>query len=68
MINHTENHSWILNPVFIILGTFLVVVLPLFFWSKQASLEQVSHARGSVIASAKTQSIQTVKRSAKLGS
>ena len=59
MINHTENHSWILNPVFIILGTFLVVVLPLFFWSKQASLEQVSHARGSVIASAKTQSIQT---------
>lgn len=59
MINHTENHSWILNPVFIILGTFLVVVLPLFFWSKQASLEQVSHARGTVIASAKTQSIQT---------
>ena len=59
MINHNENNNWLLNPVFMVVGTLLVIVLPLFFWSNQASLEQVSHARGSVIASAKTQSIQT---------
>lgn len=58
MIEKHEN-SWFLNPIVIILGTLFVIVVPLIIWSKQATLEQISHARGSVIASAKTQSIQT---------
>ena len=58
MIEKNEN-SWFLNPIVIILGTLFVIVIPLIIWSKQATLEQISHARGNVIASAKTQSIQT---------
>lgn len=59
MINNNENNSWFLNPMVIVLGTLFVVVIPILFWSKQAFLEQISHAKGSIIASAKTQSIQT---------
>lgn len=54
-----ENNSWFLNPIYIILGTLFLIVIPILFWSKQAYLEQISHANGIVIASAKTQSIQT---------
>jgi multidrug efflux pump subunit AcrA (membrane-fusion protein) len=58
MDNH-ENTRWFLNPIIIVVGTFLIIVLPAFFWSREAYLEQSSHAKGTVIASAKTQSIQT---------
>lgn len=58
MIEKDEN-SWFLNPIIIALGTLFIIVIPFIIWSQQASLEQIAHARGNVIASAKTQSIQT---------
>ena len=54
-----QNTSVFLNPLVIIFGTLFILVIPFFIWSKDAYLEQISHATGSVIASAKTQSIQT---------
>ena len=57
MINN--NSTIFLNPLVIIFGTLFILIIPFFIWSKDAYLEQISHATGSVIASAKTQSIQT---------
>lgn len=57
-MDNSEN-SWFLNPIIIVVGTLLTIVIPILIWSKQASLEQISHASGTIIASAKTQSIQT---------
>ena len=54
-----RNSSIFLNPLVIIFGTLFILIIPFFIWSKDAYLEQISHASGSVIASAKTQSIQT---------
>ena len=54
-----RNSSIFLNPLVIIFGTLFILVIPFLIWSKDAYLEQISHASGSVIASAKTQSIQT---------
>jgi multidrug efflux pump subunit AcrA (membrane-fusion protein) len=54
-----KNENIFLNPIFIILGSLFIIIVPLLYWSKQAYIEQISHAKGSVIASAKTQSIQT---------
>ncbi len=54
-----ENNSWTLNPIFIVLGMLFIVIIPILIWSKQAYLQQISHASGIVITSAKTQSIQT---------
>jgi HlyD family secretion protein/adhesin transport system membrane fusion protein len=54
-----RNSSIFLNPLVIIFGTLFILIIPFFIWSKDAYLEQISHATGSVIASAKTQSIQT---------
>ena len=54
-----QNTSVFLNPLVIIFGTLFILIIPFFIWSKDAYLEQISHATGSVIASAKTQSIQT---------
>jgi multidrug efflux pump subunit AcrA (membrane-fusion protein) len=47
-----------LNPVWIILGALLVIIVPFFIWASYARLDQISHARGQVIAVAKTQEIQ----------
>ena len=58
-MDNSENSSWFLNPINIVVGTLLIIVIPILIWSKQASLEQISHAMGTIIASAKTQSIQT---------
>jgi multidrug efflux pump subunit AcrA (membrane-fusion protein) len=56
----TENNSnIILNPLTIIFGTLIILIVPFFMWAKDANLEQISHATGNIIASAKTQSIQT---------
>ena len=54
-----NNSTIFLNPLVIIFGTLFILLIPFFIWSKDAYLEQISHATGSVIASAKTQSIQT---------
>ena len=54
-----RNSSIFLNPLVIIFGTLFILLVPFLMWSKDAYLEQISHATGSVIASAKTQSIQT---------
>ena len=54
-----NNSTIFLNPLVIIFGTLFILIIPFLIWSKDAYLEQISHATGSVIASAKTQSIQT---------
>ena len=54
-----NNSTIFLNPLVIIFGTLFILIIPFFIWSKDAYLEQISHATGSVIASAKTQYIQT---------
>ena len=54
-----NNSTIFLNPLVIIFGTLFILIIPFFIWSKDAYLEQISHATGSVIASAKTQSVQT---------
>ena len=54
-----NNSTIFLNPLVIIFGTLFILIIPFLMWSKDAYLEQISHATGSVIASAKTQSIQT---------
>lgn len=59
MTNNPYNSSILFNPLTIILGSLFILVIPFLIWSKDAYLEQISHATGSVIASAKTQSIQT---------
>lgn len=48
-----------LNPVWIIIGSLLIVIIPFFIWSSYAHIDQISHAQGQVIASAKTQEIQS---------
>jgi multidrug efflux pump subunit AcrA (membrane-fusion protein) len=58
-MENNENNSWISNPIFIVLGMFFIVIIPILIWSKHAYLQQISHASGIVITSAKTQSIQT---------
>jgi multidrug efflux pump subunit AcrA (membrane-fusion protein) len=47
-----------INPVWIILGALFVIIVPFFIWASYARLDQISHARGQVIAIAKTQQIQ----------
>lgn len=58
-MKNEENNSFIYNPLTIIFGVLFVIVIPILIWSNQAKLQQISHATGIVIASAKTQSIQT---------
>ena len=58
-MKNNENSSLTLNPIFIVLGMAFIVIVPILIWSKQAYLQQISHASGVVITSAKTQSIQT---------
>lgn len=48
-----------LSPAWIILGSLALVIIPFFIWASYARLDQISHATGNVIASAKTQQIQS---------
>ncbi|MDD5716940.1 MAG: HlyD family efflux transporter periplasmic adaptor subunit [Sulfuricurvum sp.] len=48
-----------INPVWIIIGSLLIVIIPFFVWASNARIDQISHAQGQVIASAKTQEIQS---------
>jgi multidrug efflux pump subunit AcrA (membrane-fusion protein) len=42
-----------------IFGTLFLVIVPFLIWSSLARIDQISHARGQVIAAAKTQQIQS---------
>ncbi|MDD2640764.1 MAG: HlyD family efflux transporter periplasmic adaptor subunit [Arcobacteraceae bacterium] len=48
-----------INPLVVIFGALCVVILPFLIWASFAKLEQISRAQGIVIATAKTQSIQS---------
>lgn len=48
-----------LNPLWIVFGSLLIVIVPFFTWASVAKIDQISHAQGQVIASAKTQEIQS---------
>jgi multidrug efflux pump subunit AcrA (membrane-fusion protein) len=48
-----------LNPLWIIFGSLFALIIPFLIWSSWATLDQISHAPGQVIATAKTQEIQT---------
>lgn len=47
------------NPVYIIFGILFGLIVPFIIWSSYAELEKISHATGNVIATAKTQEIQS---------
>lgn len=46
------------NPLWVVLGTLLLVIVPFLVWASYARLDRISHATGQVIATAKTQEIQ----------
>lgn len=48
-----------INPVLLIFGMFLFVVIPFIIWSNYSILEQRSSAHGQVIVTTKTQKIQS---------
>ncbi len=48
-----------INPLWMIFGTLSLVIIPFLLWSSNARIDQISHARGQVIAAAKTQQIQS---------
>jgi len=48
-----------LNPLWVVFGSLLVVIVPFAIWASNTNLDQISHAQGQVIASAKTQEIQS---------
>jgi multidrug efflux pump subunit AcrA (membrane-fusion protein) len=54
MNRNSENKFFI----FFIFAMLFVVIVPFVVWSYYARIDQISHAQGSVIASAKTQEIQ----------
>jgi multidrug efflux pump subunit AcrA (membrane-fusion protein) len=48
-----------LNPLVVIFGSLFVILIPFLIWASYAKLEQISRAQGMVIATAKTQEIQS---------
>jgi len=48
-----------INPLVVIFTALFVVLIPFLIWSSFAKLEQISRAQGIVIATAKTQAIQS---------
>lgn len=47
------------NPLWIIFGSLFLLIIPFLIWAQFATLDQISHAQGQVIATAKTQKIQS---------
>ncbi len=47
-----------INSRWIVFGSLFLLIIPFLIWSQFASLDQISHAQGQVIAVAKTQEIQ----------
>lgn len=48
-----------MSPLTIVFGSLFVVIIPFVVWASYSELDQISHAQGQVIASAKTQEIQS---------
>jgi HlyD family secretion protein/adhesin transport system membrane fusion protein len=48
-----------INPLMMIFGSLFLVIIPFVTWASYAEIDQISHAQGSVIATAKTQEIQS---------
>lgn len=48
-----------ISPLWIIFGSLFLLIVPFFIWASWAELDQISHAQGQVIATAKTQEIQS---------
>ncbi|MDD5053113.1 MAG: HlyD family type I secretion periplasmic adaptor subunit [Sulfuricurvum sp.] len=55
----SRSHKRLMNPIWIILGSLLIIIIPFFIWASYAQIDQISHAQGQVIATAKTQEIQS---------
>lgn len=58
MSSRTLPYKTHLNPLWVVFGTLLLVIVPFLVWASYARLDQISHATGQVIAAAKTQEIQ----------
>lgn len=48
-----------INPIFLVFLALFVLIIPFISWANYAELEQISHATGNVIATTKTQEIQS---------
>lgn len=48
-----------INPIFLVFLALFVLIIPFIGWANYAELEQISHATGNVIATTKTQEIQS---------
>ncbi len=59
MRHHRHPYKVTFNPVWMIVGTLFLLIVPFLVWASWAHIDQVTHARGQVIASAKTQQIQS---------
>jgi len=59
MKSHSLPYVTRLNPLWIVFGSLFVVIVPFLVWASYAEIDQISHAQGQVIATAKTQSIQS---------
>jgi multidrug efflux pump subunit AcrA (membrane-fusion protein) len=59
MKSHSLPYVTRLNPLWIVFGSLFVVIVPFLIWASYAHIDQISHAQGQVITSAKTQSIQS---------
>ncbi len=59
MKTHSLPYITRLNPLWIVFGSLFVVITPFLIWASYAQIDQISHAQGQVIASTKTQSIQS---------
>jgi multidrug efflux pump subunit AcrA (membrane-fusion protein) len=59
MKSHSLPYVTRLNPLWIVFGSLFVVIVPFLIWASYAHIDQISHAQGEVITSAKTQSIQS---------
>lgn len=52
-------YKTLINPVWMVSGVLLLIIIPFSVWASYAHLDQISHANGQVIAAAKTQEIQS---------
>lgn len=48
-----------INPLLVVFGLLFLVIAPFIIWTSYTHIDQISHAQGQVITSAKTQLIQT---------
>ncbi|ADG93168.1 secretion protein HlyD family protein [Arcobacter nitrofigilis DSM 7299] len=58
-MKNTNTKKPIEAPILIIIGSFFLLIIPFLVWASLTSIDQISHARGNVITTAKTQEIQS---------